>query len=163
MKIIVDTREQLPYQFARWAEVQTVAGTLAVGDYAVQGLEHHAAIERKSLSDLIGSLSQGRDRFERELARGAALRRFWLVIEATAEDVARHRYKSKMNPVAVLQSLAAFEVRYGTRFVWAGSREGGEYWTYSLLQKYRRQLLMDLEACIEIAPPARKVDHATIV
>ena len=161
MKIIVDTREQSPYPFTRWPDVEVVRNALQTGDYSLPGLEHHAAVERKSLSDLVGSLSQGRDRFERELARGAALRRFWLVIEATAEDVARHRYKSKMNPVAVLQSLAAFEVRYGVRVVWAGGRDAGEYLTYSLLSKYRKELELDLAACIETAPPARKVDLAT--
>lgn len=158
MRIICDTREQAPYTFARWAgDVEVIRGTLRVGDYAVQGLEHHAAIERKSLSDLIGSLSRERSRFERELQRGAALRRFWVVIEASVESVRVHDYKSKMLPHAVMQSIAALEVRHGTRFVWAGSRAGGEYWTHSLLEKYMRQLHHDLSACLPCTTTRQEV------
>jgi len=48
---ICDTREQRPLNLA---PLQVVTGTLATGDYSVQGLENIVAIERKSLSDLLG-------------------------------------------------------------------------------------------------------------
>lgn len=46
--IITDTREQTPLVFTN---LVTVAGTLTSGDYAPRGLEHLAAIERKSAAD----------------------------------------------------------------------------------------------------------------
>lgn len=148
MRILTDTREQSPYAFERYEGTTITPATLQVGDYAPAGLERLCAVERKSLPDLIASLSQGRERFEKEMVRGQALQRFWLVVEANVMDVRNHGYRSKMQPHAVFQSLAAWEVRYGVRVVWAGSREGGEYLTHSLLTKFVKQLGDDLSACM---------------
>ena len=69
LAIVVDTREQAPYGFARFPAVEIVRAGLPTGDYSLTGHEVRAAIERKSLDDLLGCLTGGRDRFERELAR----------------------------------------------------------------------------------------------
>lgn len=146
LQIVTDTREQRPFPFHKYP-AQVERGTLKTGDYSLAGLEQHCAIERKSLDDLIGCLSVGRDRFERELERGAALECFAVAIEASLEDVARHRYTSRMAPHAALQSILAFQVRYGCPFVWAGSREGAEYVTFWTLEKFRREIeARELEA-----------------
>jgi len=63
MIIKTDSREQLPYEFKSPSEV----GTVLVGDYSISGLEDHISIERKSIDDLIGCLTTGRERFKREL------------------------------------------------------------------------------------------------
>ncbi|KAF0235302.1 MAG: ERCC4 domain-containing [Desulfovibrionaceae bacterium] len=139
LTIIVDTREQAPYAFERF-QAESVRAGLPTGDYSLPGHERHAAIERKSLDDLIGCLAVGRDRFERELARGRSMDLFAVVVEASMEDVARHRYTSRMDPHAALQSILAFQVRYACPFVFAGSRAGGEYITYWTLQKYVREV-----------------------
>lgn len=52
MRILIDTREQQPFSFTRY-EVATEPATLPVGDYSLPGFEDWAAIERKSLEDLI--------------------------------------------------------------------------------------------------------------
>ena len=57
--IITDTREQTPLLFTN---LVTVLGTLTSGDYAPRGLEHIAAIERKSAADLVSSVTHDRDR-----------------------------------------------------------------------------------------------------
>lgn len=67
-------------------------------------------------------------------------------------DVRNHDYRSRMQLHAVFQSLAAWEVCYGVRAAWAGSREGGEYMTHSLLIKFVKQLGDDLAACQESMP-----------
>jgi DNA excision repair protein ERCC-4 len=78
VRIIVDTREQATFSFTSFpCEVER--GTPSTGDYSIACHETAAAIERKSLTDLIGCLTHGRDRFERELARDLyyeLLRRF---------------------------------------------------------------------------------------
>jgi DNA excision repair protein ERCC-4 len=50
---------------------------------------------------------------------------FAVVVEASLNDILRGRYKSDMKAHAAMQSLMAFTVRYGTSFVWSGSRAGG--------------------------------------
>ena len=67
MKIVIDTREQTPWSFPPEL-AETTRGTLHEGDYALEGDEDFA-IERKSLSDFLGTISTGWERFKRELAR----------------------------------------------------------------------------------------------
>ena len=55
---IIDNREQLPLDLS---PLQTVAGTLATADYSVRGLETVVAVERKSLSDMLGCIGQHRE------------------------------------------------------------------------------------------------------
>ena len=134
--IIIDSREQAPFTFERWPVTTERAG-LPTGDYSLSGFDDRAAIERKSLDDLIGCfMGKDRQRFERELSRGRAYDLFAVVIEADLQDVARGRYKSQMKPQAALQTITAFYVRYQVPFLFCGSRSGAEYMTYSLLNKY---------------------------
>jgi ERCC4-type nuclease len=140
MKILVDTREQAPFDF-RGYEAEIEPATLPVGDYSLPGFEDRAAIERKSLNDLIGCLmGKDRERFERELKKGRAYDLFAVVVEAPLTDVSQGRYRSEMKPHAALQSLIAFQVRYRLSIVWAGNRAWAEYITYSLLSKYLREM-----------------------
>lgn len=57
--------------------------TLREGDYSARGLEGRVAIERKSVSDLVGSLTHGRERFVRELERLATYDFKAIVIEGS--------------------------------------------------------------------------------
>ena len=136
MKLITDSREQRPYSF----ETETITQVLPTGDYSISGLEDHIAIERKELNDLVGCLRSGRVRFERELHRGKALDYFCLVVETSLQDTARHTYRSKMLPQAVIQSLIAFSIRYRLPVWFAGNRQYGQEITESLLLKYGREV-----------------------
>lgn len=149
MNVIVDSREQLPLDFSRWEDVAIEISGLPVGDYALRGLETKAAIERKSIDDLVGSLSSGRDRLEAELMKARGYDLFVIVVEASMDDVAQHRYRSKMLPASVLQSLFTYQARYGVPTLWAGSREGAAYAVKSLLEKYLREHVEGLKAVLK--------------
>ena len=88
--ILVDTREQRPYQFPR-----QVVATLPTGDYSLvvksaAGTQQHGiVVERKTKEDLFSSLGQRRARFEREMQRMAGYDYAALVIEATLDDLLR--------------------------------------------------------------------------
>lgn len=139
MKIIIDSREQLSYEFTRF-DVKAQVASLPAGDYSIPGFEDKAAVERKTLQDLIACLTKGRKRFERELTRARHYELFAVVVESSMDAVRLGHYRSSMNPHSALQSIIAFQVRYAVPFLWCGSREGGEYVTYSLLQKYIREI-----------------------
>ena len=76
MLIVQDSREQAPYAFRapRYEGVMVEVGPLQIGDYSLHGLQDKVAAERKELSDLVQCLGRERERFERELQRGAARR-----------------------------------------------------------------------------------------
>lgn len=138
MKIIVDTREQAPLRFDRWPEVSTVVKALAAGDYSLAGLEAQFAVERKSVADLVSSVTIGRDRLIREMERFRGYAVAAIVVEGTLEAVARHQYRSKANPDSVLQTLASWQVKYGVPTIWAGSPEGCAYMVRALARHYLR-------------------------
>ncbi|WP_461209464.1 ERCC4 domain-containing protein [Desulfocurvus sp. DL9XJH121] len=137
MKLIIDSREQRPFAFANEKYGVTVEhGPLSVGDYSLAGLADRVAVERKSLPDLVTCLGRERERFERELQRGAALDTFMVVVEASWADLASGSYRSAMNAHAACQSVLAFSCRYRLPFLFAGSRSNAEYVTWGFLRQY---------------------------
>ncbi|MBD5539210.1 MAG: hypothetical protein HDQ94_04345 [Desulfovibrio sp.] len=138
MRIVIDSREQCPFAFAgpRYEGVEVVPGSLTVGDYSLEGLADKVAVERKELPDLVQCLGRERERFERELQRGMGLDAFAVVVEASWADLAAGRYRSRLNPHAACQSVAAFMGRYRVPFLFAGSRAAAEYVTWSFLRQY---------------------------
>ncbi|MDQ7830269.1 MAG: ERCC4 domain-containing protein [Desulfovibrionaceae bacterium] len=139
LQIICDTREQKPWTFENY-NVTVVRAGLRSGDYSLAGHEHEIALERKSLDDLVQSLSHGRTRFEAEIERLSAISFAAVLVEASAEDVARHRYQSQMNPASVMQSMFSWTVRYRVPFLLCGSRRAAEYAAHGLLSKYQKHV-----------------------
>ena len=117
-RIVTDSREQTPLAFPEG--VETEPGSLPTGDYSIAGLEHLIAIERKSLSDLVGCIAQERSRFIRELMRLRAYRCKAIVIEGTVEDIVAHNYRSKVHHESVLGSLGAWFAKYEVPFMFCG-------------------------------------------
>lgn len=147
MKIIIDSREQLPYKF----QTPAIRGTLHTGDYSIAGLENFISIERKSLDDLVGCLCIGRQRFERELHRGKALDFFALVIEASLSDLVNGNFRSKMTPKSAIQSLMAFSIRYRLPVFFVENRKYGARITESLLLKYSKEMQKRVETILKAA------------
>ena len=137
ISIVIDSRERRPYSFT----LPTVVAGLKVGDYSLAGFEDRIAIERKTIGDLIACLSSGRKRFERELKRGRELDYFCLVVETDLKALTDGKYRSRMNPESVVQSLLAFSVRYRLPIFFVGGRKRGQQVTQGLLSKYAREIV----------------------
>ena len=118
MRILIDSREQLPFSFAAYDVAPEVVG-LPCGDYSLPGFEDRAAIERKNLEDLVGCLrGDNRIRFEKELSKSRHYELFAVVVEAPLSAVSQGRYRSEMKAEAALQSIITFQVRYRVSFIW---------------------------------------------
>lgn len=137
MIVLVDRREQLPWAFDGLC---VEPATIDAGDYTVMGLEGRLAIERKSLSDWIGSISTGRKRFEREMDRLAQLERAVIIVEAHVDDVCAGAYRSKMHPNAALGSAGSIFARWGIATCFAGSREAAQAIARAILIKADKHL-----------------------
>ena len=138
MKIVIDSREQAPFDFRheKYKDTTAEAGALDTGDYSLVGLSDRVAVERKSLPDLVACLGRERERFERELQRAAALDAFAVVVEASWAELAGGQYRSQLNPHSACQSVLAFTARYRIPFMFAGSRAGAEYACHGFLRQY---------------------------
>ena len=112
--LLVDTREQTPLKFEH---LQSMRKTLQSGDYSVKGLEDVFAVERKSMSDLAGSLRSGRDRFMRELHRLRSFTFARLLVVGTLSELYTLSQRGRVNLDQVEHSLLSIEQRYGVPVV----------------------------------------------
>ena len=106
LHIVIDTREQRPWDFGEYAEVSR--GTICAGDYAVKG-DNGFAIERKELNDYVGTVFTGIGRFNAELKRMEEMQfpAKIVIVEAEWMDVLGHKYNHpEIEPHAVLKRTA---------------------------------------------------------
>lgn len=137
LNIIIDTREQTPYNFTRYP-VKATPGTLTSGDYSVYGFTDTVAVERKELGDLLGCLTHDRERFTRELERLRGYQSAALLIEAPYKRITAGAYRSRMNPDAAEQSIISIMERYRLPVFFADNREAGEKFVYDFIRHFIR-------------------------
>lgn len=129
MTILIDTHERYPYRFAD-QQVHVERRTLTAGDYAVEsdGLIV-AAVERKSLDDLAGSIAKGTLRFA--LGELAGLPRAAVVVEDRYSAVFKVSF---VRPALVADGLAEIQARWpSVPIVFTETRRLAEEWTYRWL------------------------------
>lgn len=142
MTIAIDTREQRPYTFEivrnPVVEFDTERKTLSTGDYATG----RAVIERKSLADLYGTVTHGRERFIRELQRMSEFEFAAIVIEAEWSAILKpndHLQKpTQATPKSVMASLLAWTQRFGVHVFTCPGRDVAEIFTFRLLERWHR-------------------------
>ena len=107
-QIIIDSRESCPLKF----DVSFRVEKLEFGDYAFTN-NKHIVFERKSLADFIGSLTQGLERFTKELERADKAGVYLvMIIENKLQDVLSFnhlpwmkRVKTKATPDFIFHHL----------------------------------------------------------
>jgi DNA excision repair protein ERCC-4 len=135
-----DSREQNPLKFTR---LESRVVTLPTADYGLYGCEGAAAIERKgSLDELVTCLSVERDRFERELMRMKAYPFRRLIIIGSRGEIELQRYRSRISPKSVLNTLSAFEVRYNLPICYFPTPEAAALQVESWLWWIAREIVL---------------------
>jgi len=142
--IIVDTREQEAYSFPA-ARVETVRRALSAGDYSLDGYETSVAIERKTLEDYVNSVIHARERFMREVETLATYDLACVAVEATFDDVASHRYRSRALPYAVVGATMAIIVSHGVPVFFCGGRQLARRFVEDLLCRYHRKVQREVQ------------------
>ena len=134
LEIVVDAHERYAYGFGA-KQVRTVRRALSCGDYGVVvGQRLVAAVERKSLPDLVSSLTSGRLRFA--LGELATLPRAAVVVEERFSQVFA---LERVRPAMVADGLAELQVRWPTiPIVFVENRKLAEEWTYRFLAAAHR-------------------------
>ena len=139
MKIVVDSREQRPFLFARFG-VEMVTRGLRTGDYSIDGWENFLCIERKSKSDLFGSVGYGHRRFREEHQRMAEIQQRGfaaVVIECTRPDAVQNPPEySQLNINCLLGTERKWLKDYGIRWFWFPGRRVAELKTFEILKAF---------------------------
>lgn len=129
LEIVVDSRERYGYRFAT-RQVTVRRAALRAGDYAVE-LDGAvvAAVERKSVADLVRRLVDGQLAFA--MADLATLPHAAVVVDGRYADALKTEH---VQPGFVADLLARVAVRYpSVPVTFAGSRTLAEEWTYRFL------------------------------
>lgn len=129
LEIVVDSHERYAWTFDH-QQATTVRRALRAGDYGVSvGQEIVAAVERKSLQDLVSTLTSGRMRYL--LADLAALPAAAVVVEDRYSAVFK---LDRVRPAVVADALGESQARFPTvPIVFCETRALAQEWTYRFL------------------------------
>jgi ERCC4-type nuclease len=136
--VVVDTREQNPFDFSRFqgwfSGVERRA--LRLGDYSVAGMEDICVVERKDLPDLVRSFTVERQVFVARLRRMSSFPHRLLVVTAALSQVKSPYPYSAAKPNQIMQSLVAVLTGLQVPFLCTETHELGE----ELLASYLYQV-----------------------
>jgi hypothetical protein len=129
LEIVVDAHERYGYRFAG-QQVRTTRRALPAGDYAIERDRRVVAVvERKSLADLVSSLTTGKLKYQ--LGDLAAQPRAAVVVEDRYSRVFK---LDRVRPAVVADGLAEVQVHFpSVPIVFCETRALAEEWTYRFL------------------------------
>jgi hypothetical protein len=162
LTILVDTRERYPYRFAH-QQASTERQALPVGDYGVADDEEIVAVvERKSLADLVHTLTTGKLRYL--LAELAGVPHAAIVVEDRYSALFRLEH---VRPLVAVAGLAEMQVRFPTvPIVYCETRLLAQEWTYRFLGAALTHVREDagaarLEEVLPVAGPVPEPEPTT--
>ena len=148
LQILVDAHEQYAYRFGT-QQASTLRRALPCGDYGlvVDG-RLVASVERKSLVDLVASLTSGKLRYQ--VADLAALPRAALVVENRYSQLFK---LDRVRPAMVADGLAELQIRWpNVPIVFCETRQLSEEWTYRFLAAAHHWAITEHAALQRISP-----------
>lgn len=140
MIIKTDSREQLPLSFPIKPPVTAViVDGLPFADYwcewepgsekAGYNCEMPLVYERKSISDLYGTLTTGYERFKREIMKARENNfRIVLIVEGSISEVLAGTKYSKVEGKSILKTMFTLWVKYDVFPVFCNNREEMKRW-----------------------------------
>lgn len=148
LNIIVDTREQTPWEFDiedTYYIFSYERGTLKTADYSIKGMEDIVAIERKRSSAEIAT-NINEPRFRKEFERLAQYKYKFVICEFELRDILNYPIgsgipqkiwsKIKVSGNYILKCITDLELEYGVAFKFAG--DFGVEQCVSILKKVQR-------------------------
>ena len=140
-KVIIDTREQQPWEFEYVAHANRKLDT---GDYSVEGYETLLCIERKkSVSEIANNITE--KRFRDVLERMKQYKYSFLILEFDLDDVYRYPVGSnvpkrmwnhlKVTPGFIMKHLLEIQLKYGIHVVFCGDPSNASRMALTLMKK----------------------------
>lgn len=157
LQILIDSHERYAYRFGA-QQVSTAARALPCGDYGlvVDG-QLVASVERKSLADLVSSLTNGKLRYQ--VADLAALPRAAVVVEDRYSQVFKLDW---VRPAVVTDGLAELQIRWpNVPIVFCETRQLAEEWTYRFLAAAHTWAITERAALQRISSPTIDIADPT--
>lgn len=139
--VIIDTREQLPWEFALHA---TAKRKLDTGDYSIDGLEHLLCIERKkSVAEIANNIAE--KRFKDVLDRMSKMQYPFMLFEFDLEDIYTFPVGSdipkklwdslKISSNYILKYITQIQLNYNVHILFCGGPENAEKMAVSIMKR----------------------------
>jgi len=140
-KVIIDTREQQPWEFERCA---TASRKLDTGDYSVEGLEDILCIERKkSVSEIANNVTE--KRFKDVIDRMTRYKHAFLILDVDLEDIYRYPIgsnvpkhmwdKIKISPGFIIKNLLELQILHNIKVLFCGDPSNATKMALALMKK----------------------------
>lgn len=157
--VLVDTLEQAPFTFQGITQdadkenrpliipTEPKGLGVAMGDYAIQGFEGYAHIERKSASDAASTIlgwGEHRERFIRELSNLAQMEASAVVVECTLGQLVnfvkqsppRGKKTPAQNSKILYRQILGWQQDFRVPWVFCDSRRLAEITTFRILERF---------------------------
>lgn len=150
MKVAIDTREQLPFDFKNKTVMK-----LDVGDYtALDNKYSNTYVDRKNPQDFIQTITSGFDRFSRELERVKELDAYlFIVVEDSIENLKNPNRRDfhKANVKYVFSKMNDFQHKYpnNCQFVFADNRDMAKKLVLKILYNGKNFWGVDLQYLLD--------------
>lgn len=139
--IIIDTREQHPWEFPNNAKANKKLDT---GDYAIEGLENILCIERKNgIAEIANNMTE--PRFQDVIERMKSYKHAYILIECSYEqlmnypigsDVPKRAWsKIKITPAFILKFLTELSVHHNIHIIFCGNPRWAEKTALSIMKR----------------------------
>lgn len=150
--ILVDTREQYPFQFEAYG-IATKVCKLDTADYTFEGYQDKICIERKrSVSELAHNIGKDWKRFSAELERMKVFPHKYIICEFPTEDILNYpnvncmpkkvRKYIRITPQFIIKRIEQIENDYNIIFFFCNSTEHAEQ---TVIELYRELCQNNLE------------------
>lgn len=146
MEVIVDTREQQPFEFETYSRINCHRDKLEVGDYSVAafdqpGDDYSIIVERKeNCSEFLRNLGANWKRFEKELAIMSQYRtKIITVCEPKKFEQLYSKGYSQLHPNFAEAQLLKILINYGIPTYFFRSRDDCENFIYRLFLKNEQE------------------------
>jgi ERCC4-type nuclease len=149
--IIVDTREQHPWEF----QDHSVANKkLNTGDYSVEGLENILCIERKNgIAELANNITE--KRFKDVINRMAEFKHAYILIECDYDQLMNYPIgssipkrlwnKIKISPGFILKFINDLSIDYNIHVIFCGCPSWAEKTALSIMKKVYNKYVINKE------------------
>jgi len=153
--IVIDTREQTPWEFlpekkpGKYGIDGAIVAKIDAGDYTIQGLENILRIERKAgFSELFNNLSSKseRERLDRSFERMQDVKYKYMIIESSINSdvftLSVPQFKNYGFTVkALMKYLLEIQMKYGVQIIFAGDAPAAKSIAKMIFEKVARECL----------------------
>jgi ERCC4-type nuclease len=149
--IIIDTREQHPWEFPYHT---TATRKLDTGDYSIEGMEHLLCIERKNgIAEIANNMTESR--FKDVIERMSQHKHAYMLIECNYDqlinypigsDVPKKLWgKVKISPAFIMKFLTELSVKHNIHIIFCGCPSWAEKTAVSIMKRVYEHHKSDIE------------------